>query len=874
MKKLLNTRLLLTTGLVSLVVSVLLAAMWLGALPDRRAAIRDGRASQAETIAAATMSSLSAGDFNSAQEMLEFLVERQGQLKSAALRKANGQTLVMAGEHNQHWIAPPEGKSTDSEVVVPLTSGGVAWGQLELRFDQLDHPSWWGFVFDERFQIIVFMAMGCFTGFYFYLRRMLRHLDPSKAVPERVRAALDTLAEGLLLIDPRGQVVLANQSFASLVGESADQLLGRQVESFAWTGPDGKPLAEKGRPWRMAMDSGAMQRNIFVSLKNSQGMTRSFHSNCSPVPGANNKIGGVLMSMDDITELQEKEALLRQATDKAEAANRAKSEFLANMSHEIRTPMNAILGFTELMRRGITRSEAEVRKQLNTIHSNGKHLLDLINDILDLSKVEAGQLQVERIECAPHQVIHEVIEVLGVKAREKNIALNFYQDGLIPQHVFSDPARLRQVVTNLIGNAIKFTDKGEVSITESVTQGPTGPVLRIDVKDSGIGIPSDKVNAIFEPFVQAESSTTRKYGGTGLGLTISRKFARALGGDIVADSVLGQGSTFHITIAPGDLSKVALFNKAQILASLTSESQNTDVSWTFDDKRILVVDDSNENRELVRLVLDETGLQVVEADNGQAAVDLALAQKFDLILMDMQMPIMDGYTATRRLRAQGLTLPIIAFTAHALSGFEQEILEVGCSGYLTKPIDIDGMLELLGKELDGKRVKRPASAGFSLSADTALASASAEAGTAAAAGAAGAFSASGTSADSAASGPIKSRLTSNPRLHSVISSFVNRLPEQIVEMQAASMRGDFDSLAGLAHWLKGSAGSVGFDTFTTPAKKLEDLAKKHDAQGTVAALAIVVEMTDRIVGPNGESARGQGAEINRQLKALLDQPLA
>ncbi len=846
MRKFFDTRLLLTTGLMSLVISVLLGAMWLGLMPDRRAEIREGRAALAETIAAGVMGSLAAGDLKASQDMLEFLIDRNGPLQSSALRTTGGQTLVVAGRHNEQWIAPPDSKSTDSAIVVPLSSGGKPWGQLELRFQKLDSDEWWAFIFDDRLQFLAFVAIGCFSAFFFYLRRMLKHLDPSRAVPDRVRKALDTLAEGLLLIDPHGQVVLANQAFAELVGEPAEKLLGRKAGSFDWLTQDGQPLLDAVRPWQIALDTGAIQRNLLIALRDSAGRIRSFHTNCSPVPGANDQVGGVLMSLDDITELQEKEVLLREATERAQAANQAKSDFLANMSHEIRTPMNAILGFTELMRRGITRGEADTRKQLNTIHTNGKHLLDLINDILDLSKVEAGQLDVERVECRAHRVVHEVMEVLGVKAREKGIVLKFCQEGHLPAYIFSDAARLRQVVTNLVGNAIKFTDQGEVSIRlRLVTQAPRS-LLQIDVRDSGIGIASDKVEAIFEPFVQAESSTTRKYGGTGLGLSISRKLARALGGDIVCDSELGKGSTFRVSIATGDLSQVALLDEASIRATFIHEVESEQLGWSFNGRRILVVDDSNENRELVKLVLADSDIVVVEAENGLRAVEAALGEPFDLILMDMQMPVMDGYTATRQLRAQGVSIPIIAFTAHALTGFEKSILEVGCTGYLTKPIDIDAMMELLGGYLQGRRVVRAAT---DQATDQAAAGQTVADQIQAAATKHADHEGKAVIDENNSIAPIVSRLAGNSKLHSVVNAFVQRLPAQITEMQAASMRGDFKELANLAHWLKGSAGSVGFDTFTSPARKLEDQANKQHPKGTIEALRLVISMADRVVGP-------------------------
>jgi PAS domain S-box-containing protein len=843
MKKLFNTKTLLATGLVSLVVSVLLLGMWVGVVPDRKPVLSAHRASVSELIAASMMSSLATGDLRSLKEMLEFAVERNPDMQSAALRKADGKPLASVGDHDRLWETGSDDKSTDTQVVVPLWSAGKRWGQLELRFQPLEPPGLAGVLADDRLRLIAFVALSCFTSFMFYLSRMLKHLDPSRAVPDRVRSALDTLAEGLLLIDPKGQIVLANASFGELVGAKPDDLLAKPVDTLAWSARDGSPLPESARPWTQALEQGGMQRNLRVALTDGQGKRRSFLANCSPIVGEGNKLGGVLMSLDDVTELEEKEAQLREATEQAEAANHAKSNFLANMSHEIRTPMNAIIGFTELMRRGLHRSEADARKHLNTIHTNGKHLLELINDILDLSKVEAGRLEVERIDCHPHRIVSEVIEVLSVKAREKGIGLAFDTDGPVPETISTDPARVRQIITNLIGNAIKFTERGGVKVIERWVRHDGVPRLEIDIKDSGIGIPSDKVDAIFEPFVQAESSTTRRFGGTGLGLSISRKFARALGGDIVATSVLGEGSTFHVTLDPGALDRPKMIGRDEATASPIAETVVDTQQWRFPPSRLLVVDDTAENRELVRLVLEESGLSVTEAENGQVAVDKALREPFDLILMDMQMPVMDGFTATRKLRAQGLGIPIIAFTAHALKGFEKEIVEVGCSGYLTKPIDIDALMQLLVSHLGGESVARTAPAA---ALPVGHAPASPTPATAA------------VPASPAVEGPIRSRLASNRKLHSVILSFALRLPQQLEAMQAAFAAGDFATLAGLAHWLKGSAGSVGFDAFTEPAKRLEECAKAKDRDGTQRAFAEVTRLAQRIEAPSRDDARPPG----------------
>ena len=389
----------------------------------------------------------------------------------------------------------------------------------------------------------------------------------------------------------------------------------------------------------------------------------------------------------------------------AEAANRAKSEFLANMSHEIRTPLNAILGFTDILRRGYGRSNQDPRKHLNTIHSSGKHLLELINDILDLSKVEAGRLEVERIACAPHLVVQEVIQVLFSKAHEKDISLSIEADGPIPASIHSDPSRLRQVVTNLVGNAIKFTENGGVKVVLGLVPGEQTK-LRIDVCDSGIGMSPEQMNRIFDPFSQADSSVTRRFGGTGLGLTISRRFAQALGGEISVQSEQGKGSVFSVTVDTGPLEGVE-FLSPEAINSFEEQVVDQEANWRFESGRVLVVDDGAENRELVSVVLEQTGLTVEGAENGKVGAEMALANQYDLILMDCDMPEMDGYEATHKIREVERScnsqnpIKIVALTAHALSDFKQKALDAGMNDHLAKPINTKIIINFFHRHYSG-----------------------------------------------------------------------------------------------------------------------------------------------------------------------------
>jgi PAS domain S-box-containing protein len=810
--------------------SLVLVAIYLNIVPDRAGAVRSGRATIAEVVAATGSTMLSPGELPRLQALLAFVVERNHDIVSAGVRTSSNQLVVQVGQHAQRWTPLADDKSTESQILVPLWSGGHRWGQVELLFVGSTQPGWLGLLTSERGILIAFLAITGFIAFYLYLGRMLRNLDPSRAVPERVRAAFDTLAESLVVLDLRGYIVLANQAFAQLVDRPPEKLIGKAFTEFHWCDRDGRPITAEDMPWLRALQAGAQRRNQSAWLKDADGRQHSFMVNCSPILGGNQKYAGMLISLDDVTRLEEKENALRESQIAAELANRAKSEFLASMSHEIRTPMNAILGFAELLRRGHYHTEAELRSHLNTIHASGRHLIELINGVLDLSKVEAGKLEVESIECAPVGIVREVVQALNVRAMEKQVDILLEIRGLVPATIHSDPARLRQIVTNLIGNAIKFTERGRITVAMALQSG-VEPRLTIAVTDTGIGIPTHKIDRIFDPFTQAEESTTRRFGGTGLGLTISRKIARALGGDIVVQSQPGEGSTFTISVPTGSLDGVTLID-GNSLRLEEPVRDNLRGQWKFPAAHVLVVDDGEENRELIRIALEDTALQVTGAANGQVALDLAAQQRFDLILMDMQMPVMDGFTATRNLRARGLTLPIVALTAHAMKGFERELQNVGCTAYLTKPIDLDALLDTMAPLLGATRsggIVEPRLPQIPVSAPPPA-----------------------ETDDS----PIASRLATHAKLQKVIGLFIDRLATQIEEMDYAHRRRDFEKLAELAHWLKGAGGSVGFDVFTTPAQKLEQAAKSADGDSAALILGELHALTKRLERPAaGETAQ-------------------
>lgn len=818
MKMRLSTKFRVAMGQVGLMTSLLLVAVMFGLVPDRQTAIRHGRAVLAEAIVVKATAYFTPSDINGLESILDVFVERNEDLLSAAVRRRDAVTVVTIGEHEDNWRAMLGEFSSNSQVRVPIFSGEKRWGQLELRFKTTNQFMGFNLSQSQVIPLILFMSLSSFIVFYFYLSKMLKHLDPTAAIPPRVRSAFDTLAEGLLVVDLGGQIVLANQAFSETVGEEFNQLLGRRAQEFPWETADGLPLSHDEAPWTKCIQTGDAQRNAEVHLVDHEGVRRTFNANCTAVMSAGGKHGGVLIGLDDVTQLEQKKKELGEAKDAADAANKAKSEFLANMSHEIRTPMNAILGFTDALRRGYG-SQQDPRKYLNTIHSSGKHLLELINDILDLSKVESGLLEVERVPCSPHLMVRDVLQVLAVKANEKGIALSFEADGSIPETICSDPSRIRQIVTNLVGNAIKFTEEGGVNVVLRLVP-DDHPKLQIDVTDSGIGMTQEHMDRIFDPFAQADSSVTRRFGGTGLGLTISRNLAEALEGSITVASNPGQGSVFSLTVDTGSLKGIAMIQPDK-LDCYEEEVETRYVRWRFNSQRVLVVDDGPENRELVKVVLEEVRLHVETAENGKIGSEMALQQPFDLILMDMQMPVMDGYAATRLLRENGITIPIYALTAHAMKGFEKNCLDAGCSGFLTKPIDIDLLLETVGDIFEGEKYEDgPPIPNLPVSPNLLSESA------------------------------LVSSLPSDiPEFATIVHSFVVRLNDVLQNMDDALAKRDFEKLRELAHWLIGSGGTVGFKEFTEPATRMEQSAIREDLHQLSLLLPELRNLSTRIQLP-------------------------
>lgn len=465
--------------------------------------------------------------------------------------------------------------------------------------------------------------------------------------------------------------------------------------------PDDRPAVIKAT--FTSLEDASVPYNIEYRTLPTNGPQRYIHAEAKVYQDKSGKAEKMIGTVQDITKIKQTEMALVSAKESAEQATRAKSEFLANMSHEIRSPMTAVLGFLELLQD--SQLDSDQKNYVETAQNSASSLLTLINDILDFSKIEAGELSLENIEFDLHVLIEDTYMVVVQLANNKGLQLNYKIEMNVAHNFIGDPARLRQVLTNLISNAIKFTEQGEIMLTVSVQDNANhSPEIKqslcFEVKDTGIGISLEAQKTLFSPFTQADGSTTRKYGGTGLGLSISKQLVKLMGGEIGLNSIAGQGSTFWFT---AEFELPIESDVAEITADVMDKPANTLPQFT--DVRVLFVDDMNTNQLLGGELLKNIGIEVEFANNGQQAVNAVEKNHYDLVFMDCQMPGMDGYAATKAIRAeeqaQGLArLPIIALTANAMQGDRENCLAAGMDDYISKPFSRADLMAMLARWLN------------------------------------------------------------------------------------------------------------------------------------------------------------------------------
>ena len=519
-----------------------------------------------------------------------------------------------------------------------------------------------------------------------------------EAVPrERVllRTLIDNLPDFIYVKDAQCRFLVANLSVAQHMGAAPAALLGKN--DFDFFPPD---LARAYCEDELAvMRSGEPLINREEAGLDARGNRMTILTTKVPLRDEQGRVIGILGIGRDITARVKSEAEARAARQAAEAANRAKSEFLANMSHEIRTPMNGVLGMTDLLLESTL--DREQRDFAETIRESGRSLLTVINDILDFSKVEAGKLELEAIDMDLRATVNDVARLLDLQARAKGLQLRLSVDPALPPSVRGDSNRLRQILLNLGGNAVKFTRNGEVSLNVALVKLDAEHLqVRFDVRDSGIGIPKDRLEKLFQPFSQVDASTTRRFGGTGLGLSIVRRLVELMQGTCGVESEEGRGSCFWFTAqfapsvgTPRRDARDDSVSMAGAMGSLHDEAPR---------KRLLLAEDNMVNQRVAVHTLEKMGYDVDVVKDGREAIAAWQREPYDLILMDCQMPEMDGYEATReirRLEKGGVRIPIVALTAHALKGADDECYAAGMDGYVTKPIDRDQLRRCLERRL-------------------------------------------------------------------------------------------------------------------------------------------------------------------------------
>ena len=619
------------------------------------------------------------------------------------------------------------------------------------------------------------------------------------------RSLIESNIDALMTTDPAGIITDVNKQMEALTGCTRDELIGAPFKNY-FTDPE---RAEAGIK-RVLSEKSLTDYELTARARDGKQTIVSY--NATTFYDRNRTLQGVFAAARDVTEGKRVEMELKQAKAAAESASRTKSDFLASMSHEIRTPMNAIMGIADLLAKTVLTSEQD--KYVQIFRRAGDNLLNLINDILDLSKVEASQLELEQTGFSLDEQIEIVMEMVEPKAREKSLLLSLDFADNVPRQLIGDPTRLRQVLLNLLGNAIKFTQKGEVSLWITLDSNSSIPTsLRFTVSDSGIGIATEKLGQVFERFTQADTSTTRRFGGSGLGLTISKRLVELMGGRIWAESEVDKGSVFAFAI-PFEIWLAA--NRSAVEEAGSAEDEPLAAL------RILLAEDSPDNCTITIAYLEDTPYTIDIAETGEMACKMFKAGYYDLVLMDRQMPVMDGLAATRTIRAweqaqSRRPAPIIALTASALKGDREMCLAAGCTAFLTKPIRQNVLLQAIREY---------------------------------------------TSPDYGSTGNVSARFEPVPT--AMNTKFASRAPEFLLNCQknvAALIHAlnisDFQTVKYLSHSMRGAGGMFGFPAITDICAALQDAAECLDDKSSRKHVSELSEYLDHAATDATQTTKAQ-----------------
>ncbi len=623
-------------------------------------------------------------------------------------------------------------------------------------------------------------------------------LDSRKQVEQKFQSLVESSSDWIWEVDVNGVYTYASPKLKDLLGYEPEEVIGKTPFDFM--------LPEEKVRVGILFEKIGREKKPFSGLENScrhkDGQIVFLETNGVPVFDKNDEFCGYRGIDRDITQRKQAEEKLKKlnatlearveerthelklAKDQADAASQAKSNFLSNMSHEIRSPLAAVIGFSESL---ITDNynEQERKKIISTIVRNGRYLQQVINDILDLSKIEAEQLEIELTNTSIFLLLEEIELLMGMKARDKGLEFNITYHFPLPEQIVTDSMCLKQILVNLCSNAIKFTDEGRIEIEVGCDK--NSRQIEFIVSDTGIGMTPEEKTRVFAPFSQADSTITRRFGGTGLGLSISDKLAKALDGQLTCESSKGEGSRFILTITNQDTDQSKLINSLeQVSFSCTDKYSQADIKPLAGS--ILLVEDNPDIQQLVSMYIRKTGAQLTVANNGMQAIEMAQAQEFDLILMDMQMPVMDGLEAIRQLRTKGYRHPIVSLTANSMLSDREQCEAAGADAYLAKPVDPQKFYRVLNRYL---------------AENTAV-----------------------NNADN--SRELQDAMLNSPQYKAIVDRFLHRLPQILDEISTACAGKNWDELQAKSHDLKGMGGALGYPEITEIAARVNSLVKQKN----------------------------------------------